>query len=1118
MTSRNSTEYPPTSKADVRGTRKNRETGTKQRKGDSSRKFSQEKKDDWKRKVREGLNFQEDKEEKILPSGNEDPAHLSQNTDQDQKIVPISELFPASLPLENLPGGESTMRELSPSESVNPSDRNNYSQQEPDSTHEQKEMSRAQGSPRLSNKRIEDEIDAGAHVVGAKPGELGETREEMRRNKLRTERKSSENSRRSSQNLNTAREAPFIFPHSLSDTPPPSPRNDADVVSVNDTSRISLEENQKKEEAPQEVVLEAEYIPRETTGGSQRRQESAQGRIFDGELLRDEKSSSASVKNDPSRSEAVVENAPETVAHMSDDGIVEGFGRVDEREEAPEILPDFEVGEKGISQESKEMMSFRGEGAMQRSGEEQETIEEIRARVAMCKQAADQARDTYLTARYRIESRWRALKQYFARLRSSPAPAHLSNEIESLKIDWQHKLTEYQEARVLLAKEEAKKGGVNRPTGEIMAETLRELDLRMAVENYNAYKDAAWGERKDSAFLRALGRAKNWAESYRALDWKKRLAISGALFGVGAAGIVLGSTGLVAVGFGGKFALRLLGSYGAGRGLYEFLEGRKNREMGRYHEAALSYVETKEDFSVLEARIKNYADRVQKNLDVDIKANRRRIAAGGAAGMLLFAGGTAFTYRDAIHDVGAKVAAGFTQSLVQLKILLGFENFENAPLSLAGTVSEVPQPPLAESESFASRELSPPPENSREMLAAAKELSAAQQGPPVHHLESTASYSGEESISQEVVPETQVPSAPLPEEGAEIHQAGQPIREFTLQKGSSIEGVLKGLGTDGDIHRAYLRFLEELKAQGETNLEKWKGIFEGRMHPGDIVRTEVSPNGQFRIVAIERHEGGALVWRKVVSGFEGAMEQVSASNENLASSEPGLLEKGDSPVPSTLEAASEIQPVNIPQVSSLQTEPLPATPEAVMRAALPPDLGIPEESQRVLDTFLPSSNETLPVLENESSPSVGKEGAAFSVPENAYLQGMRQLLDARLGDFPLSENQRMLIENIFSARIPLAESEPSESVISSVEAQLCRLLLPLADLGTVLSRDVHEVQNLVSREAYSALVRIAGDPLRISHVMSTGEKPTVEKWLSGMARYIVTHRFVEVPEPSSLVS
>lgn len=217
-----------------------------------------------------------------------------------------------------------------------------------------------------------------------------------------------------------------------------------------------------------------------------------------------------------------------------------------------------------------------------------------------------------------------------------------------------------------LAKRQVAEGNSQgRDVGAVMAETIRELDFRGRVESYNAWKNAAWSGKKDSWLLRAVGRAKDWGESYRNLNWKKRAAISALVIGAGVTGVAVGSVGLIGLGAASGVAVRLLGSYAAGRGLYEYLEGRANKDTVKFQEAVLSHVEQFGDIGFLDHRTRDYADRIQKDFEQMTRKNRKRVWAGVAAGALLFAGGTAFSLAHAASAAERIVDGGSGKQVIQ---------------------------------------------------------------------------------------------------------------------------------------------------------------------------------------------------------------------------------------------------------------------------------------------------------------------------------------------------------------------------------------------------------------------------------------------------------------------
>lgn len=407
----------------------------------------------------------------------------------------------------------------------------------------------------------------------------------------------------------------------------------------------------------------------------------------------------------------ISEDAEKTEAPKEDD-IVEGFGAVSEKVsenvfgETMDLKPNIPVISEKKERNGGEESSLEGEYLP--AGEE--SLQELRERIKTLKHSADESRNRFLALRHRNTSKWLAIKKALFPLRSKEPPESMVNELNLLKSDWTHKLTLYKDAVVELAKRGVAQRELGGKTqGELMAEAIRGLDLQGSIENYDAWKNASWGDRKDSGFLRALGRARDWAEQYRKLDWKKRVAISAAVVGTGVAGVAVGSAGLVGLGVAGSTLVRLLGAYGAGRGSYEFLEGRAAQKTLKYHEAALSHVEKIKDIGFLEQRMKSYADRTQQDLDRAIAGNRKRVIASVALGSALFLGGTAFAHRSAIQEFSGKVSSGFSKFLEQAKIISGLEDFHAAPISITGAgdgvteaVSSVSPPMGVESGGIAS--------------------------------------------------------------------------------------------------------------------------------------------------------------------------------------------------------------------------------------------------------------------------------------------------------------------------------------------------------------------------------------------------------------------------------
>ena len=578
----------------------------------------------------------------------------------------------------------------------------------------------------------------------------------------------------------------------------------------------------------------------------------------------------------PDYKEAIDDQAeiqPEKKRGIDADGIVEGFGVVGDA--LPEIVMEGDgeqkmgdvVSEKSGNSEREENVL---EGEYLPDGEE--SLQELRDRVKILKGSSDEARNRFLTLRHRNTSKWLAVKKALFSSRSKEPPQALVDEIEVLKGDWNYKLTLYKDAVVELTKREAAERKLNgKEQGLLMAEAIRELDVRGSVENYDAWKNASWGDRKGSGFLRMLGRARDWAEEYRKLDWKKRMAISAVVVGTGVAGVAVGSAGLVGVGVAGSTIVRLLGSYGAGRGSYEFLEGRANQKTLQYHEAALSNVEKIEDIGFLEERMRSYADRTQKDLDRAIAGNRKRVAASVALGSVLFLGGTAFAHRGAIQEFSGKVSNEFSKFLEQMKIIAGFEDFHMAPVSISGGVAD----------------------RAAEMAGAAKRvvIERAQEGV--------------------VLPDTSSGEIPHPIPTPPIVDAGAPVESGGLVSGNAGAGVIDGgqaaeaagkivegdaseigkilvAGKDGNSfegmfmnagydetasHRAVLRFMREA---GVTQ-EKMDKIFGGAK--AIIVPDDSDPKTPFRIIGITWESGGAIISTTKVPGTEDLIRKITDASE-----------------------------------------------------------------------------------------------------------------------------------------------------------------------------------------------------------------------------------------------
>lgn len=340
--------------------------------------------------------------------------------------------------------------------------------------------------------------------------------------------------------------------------------------------------------------------------------------------------------------------------------------------------------QSGMEKRKNVQEEMRGEGGETTS---EETMEALRGRVLQLKKESDEARDRYFLLKHRNESKWLSVKRYFASFRSATLPQPLVDELEVLKSDWNYKLTLYKDARVSLAKREAVAES-GHTAGEAMAEALLDLEFRNSIETWDAWRTASIKDRGgDSWYEKTERSAKAVGEWYRNLPWQAKIAITGGVFGLGAAGALFGSGAVVGSAVVLDILRRALGGYVAKEGLFQGLEAWNRKQSAGYHEAAAESVRNAQDIGFLEnnKRLRNYADIKQKDFERMVKEQRTRSRKSIVAGCLLFGAGTAFAYRDAIAEVSGKVSNGFSKLLEQMKIISGFEDFRSAPVSIAET-------------------------------------------------------------------------------------------------------------------------------------------------------------------------------------------------------------------------------------------------------------------------------------------------------------------------------------------------------------------------------------------------------------------------------------------------
>ena len=510
-----------------------------------------------------------------------------------------------------------------------------------------------------------------------------------------------------------------------------------------------------------------------------------------------------------------------------------------------------------------------------------EELENLRNRVSALKGETVEARGLYFHVKRQEEGGWKKVKKYFPFLKTTESS---SGDMERRKGIWNEKLTEYKNAKIELVKREATaSGATGKEIGAVMAEAIRELDLRGSIENYNAWKDASWGNKKDSWFLRAMGRAKDWGESYRKLDWKKKILLSSAAVGLGVAGVAAGSVAAIGIGAAGGTLLRLLGSYGAGRGSYEFLEGYANKSLIQRKEEELSNVQEKEDVSFLEERMRDYAKKTQEDFERRIQSNRKRVMASVALGSLLFIGGTAFSLAHAASAAEHAADGGKVVGVVQ-------QVLDTKPAGLSGSVSEV----VANSGPTAGT-----------VVKGAAETAA--QTPGTGGLTPDAVGTG--VIDHDVAAEI-------------VGKIGKNISETSIvPEGSSFERVLSERLTETGIpkeeagklvHRAMLDLAEKTGKPFE---------FFNHIRPGAEIQYEIGSDRSLHVFGVTRKAGGEVIKR--------VAESVSGETSSSAS---------------VLRESTPLQPksLDIPNASSpIKTLPLASSPE-IPTATIESPLPVPE--------------------------------------------------------------------------------------------------------------------------------------------------------------------------------
>lgn len=517
-----------------------------------------------------------------------------------------------------------------------------------------------------------------------------------------------------------------------------------------------------------------------------------------------------------------------------------------------------------------------------------EELENLRNRVSALKGETVEARGLYFHVKRQEEGGWKKVKKYFPFLKTTESSL---GDMERRKGIWNEKLTEYKNAKIELVKREAAaSGATGKEIGAVMAEAIRELDLRGSIENYNAWKDASWGNKKDSWFLRAMGRAKNWGESYRKLDWKKKILLSGAAVGLGVAGVAAGSVAAIGIGAAGGTLLRLLGSYGAGRGSYELLEGYANRSLIRKKEEELSSVQEKEDVNFLEERMRDYAKKTQEDFERRIQSNRKRVIASVALGSLLFIGGTAFSLAHAASAAEGVADGGRASEAVQ-KII------DARGASISGNVSSV----------------------SEAVTNSGPAAGTVAKGA----VETVAQTPGAGGLASDVAGSGMIDHGRAAEIAGEI---GKSFSETaTVPKGGSFEGVLieklMGDGASNEeagklAHRAMLDLAEKTGKPFE---------FFNHIRPGAEIQYEIGSDGSLHVFGVTRKAGGEVIKRVAESVSGGTSSPASVVQESTPLQSKSLdIPNASSPIKTLpLASSSEISTVTLESPQDIFERRLP---------------------------------------------------------------------------------------------------------------------------------------------------------------------------------------------------
>lgn len=742
---------------------------------------------------------------------------------------------------------------------------------------------------------------------------------------------------------------------------------------------------------------------------------------------------------------------------LKEDDIVEGFGVVSEK--ASELALEEDVKDLPLEDKMKNKTERGGTFDAAISDD----LKELYGKAIDVQKACDEAGRLYAEAQGREDSLRTKVMSFFRFMKPS-----LKDEIQKknqdvldLKSKWQRSLTKLRQVKLEIAKQEAKKSGLaENEVKKKVAEVLIESDLREAVKVYEEWKEAKRGDRRESKIAKYV---EDLVKRYRELPSELKVAVGLLLF---LASFIPGAKPLVLVLGIPLRGLGAAGIAGGGKGLHERIAGwfsqrEKKAEMSRkWNDADL-------------VNLQKQAGKSQEQFDALRRKDKRRTVAWAGAGLALFLGGTAFSLAHAASAAERVVESGGGGRVVQEALL--------------AKGADVPGVPHADT--------------TKEMLATAKKLAIEGQvkSVPVPSVAEVAvPVSDTSGLLSDSVGSGIIDHGSSVEVAGDIGKSLADMKIAAVPRGGSFERVLieklMGVGVAKEeagklAHQAML----DLAEKSGRPFEMFNDI-----QPGAEIQYEIGPDKSLSVFGVTREAGGEAIQRIADSTLEGG--HASTVGQTIKESLPLSPKPADAvPVPSVQMPSPDPFPkmpeVNLESPQDIFERVLPKVPQA-------PSLEDTLSGNVSLDTSVSApSLESLPV--EASAPVHDFESLDLSVPGGEYLKNIGTVVKERLTFLPLSETQKDLIENIFSARIPTAGTEPTTSSVLFVRDALGKALFSSGDVERWMRVDIEQVRERVNKAVYAGLVRIGGESLRIKEMVAEGE--TVKGWLTKMARHILTH-------------